>query len=306
MIGAMARAGARLAEPRYLAAAERAAGFVLVAARGRARHAPPRLPRGPRPRGRLPRRLRLPGARACSQLHGATGEKRLARRGRAPRGGAGAPPRRRGGRRVLRGRRGPAPPLPGEAGLRRRGGLGQRRRRAERGRAGAPHRGPLVGRPRRGGAPGLRRRDGAGAARPRHARPGAGSASGRRPEPRLLAPRGSRAGPVPPSPAPDALEEEAYEAVEIDARLGSSDDDDWKPFRVELDVRKGWHVNANPAGPGLVATAVAGVVGGVRDAPLPGRGDLGRRRPARCRSTGGGSRSRARSSAAGAGRPASR
>ena len=29
MIGAMARAGARLAEPRYIAAAERAAGFVL-------------------------------------------------------------------------------------------------------------------------------------------------------------------------------------------------------------------------------------------------------------------------------------
>ena len=74
---------------------------------------------------------------------------------------------------------------------------------------------------------------------------------------------------LPPPPAPDALEEEAYEAVAIDARLGSSDDDDWKPFRVEIEVRKGWHVNANPAGPGLVPTAVAGVVGRVRNVRYP-------------------------------------
>jgi uncharacterized protein YyaL (SSP411 family) len=74
---------------------------------------------------------------------------------------------------------------------------------------------------------------------------------------------------VPPPPAPDALEEEAYEVVAIDGRLGSSDEDDWKPFRVEIEVRKGWHVNANPAGTGLAPTAVAGVVGRVRNVRYP-------------------------------------
>ena len=57
--------------------------------------------------------------------------------------------------------------------------------------------------------------------------------------------------PAAPS-ASEALEEEAYAAVEIDGRLGTSEDDEWKPFRIELDVKKGWHVNATPAGAGLV------------------------------------------------------
>ncbi len=95
---------------------------------------------------------------------------------------------------------------------------------------------------------------------------------------RLLAaprpqPSATRAAEVEPAVAPasaaEALEEEAYEAAEIEGRLGSSDDDDWKPFRVEIEVRKGWHVNANPGGPGLVATAVAGVVGGLRNVRYP-------------------------------------
>jgi len=68
---------------------------------------------------------------------------------------------------------------------------------------------------------------------------------------------------------PEALEEEAYAAVEIEARLGTSEDEQWKPFRVELGVRKGWHVNANPAGPDLVPVSVAGVVGRVRDVRYP-------------------------------------
>jgi hypothetical protein len=75
-----------------------------------------------------------------------------------------------------------------------------------------------------------------------------------------------------PGPAPaaaEALEDEAYEAAQIEGRLGTSEDEEWKPFRVEIDLRKGWHVNANPAGPGLVATAVAGVVGGVRGVRYP-------------------------------------
>jgi uncharacterized protein len=75
---------------------------------------------------------------------------------------------------------------------------------------------------------------------------------------------------APPAPAPGAaLEEEAYEAVGIDARLGSSEDDDWKPFRVELEVRKGWHVNANPAAAGLVPVTVKGVLGQVRGVRYP-------------------------------------
>jgi hypothetical protein len=69
--------------------------------------------------------------------------------------------------------------------------------------------------------------------------------------------------------AGEALEEEAYAAVEIDARLGTSEDEEWKPFRLELNVRKGWHVNANPAGAGLVPVTVAGVVGGVRGLRYP-------------------------------------
>jgi hypothetical protein len=69
--------------------------------------------------------------------------------------------------------------------------------------------------------------------------------------------------------ASDALEEEAYDVVEIEGRLGTSEDDDWKPFRIELAVRKGWHVNANPAGAGLVPVAVAGVIGGVRGVRYP-------------------------------------
>jgi len=79
--------------------------------------------------------------------------------------------------------------------------------------------------------------------------------------------RGSEATAVPL--ATDTLEDEAYDAVEIDARLGTSEDDAWKPFRVELTVRKGWHVNANPAGPGLVPTGVAGVVGRLRNVRYP-------------------------------------
>jgi hypothetical protein len=38
---------------------------------------------------------------------------------------------------------------------------------------------------------------------------------------------------------------------------------------VELAVRAGWHVNANPPGPGLAPTSVSGVVGGVRNVRYP-------------------------------------
>jgi uncharacterized protein YyaL (SSP411 family) len=80
---------------------------------------------------------------------------------------------------------------------------------------------------------------------------------------------GAAAETTPALSATDALEDEAYDAVEIDARLGTSEDDDWKPFRIEVTVRKGWHVNANPAGPGLVPTGVAGVAGRLRNVRFP-------------------------------------
>jgi uncharacterized protein len=69
--------------------------------------------------------------------------------------------------------------------------------------------------------------------------------------------------------AGESLEEEAYAAVEIDGRLGTSEDDEWKPFRIELEVKKGWHVNAAPAGAGLVPLRLTGVIGRVRGLRYP-------------------------------------
>jgi len=66
-----------------------------------------------------------------------------------------------------------------------------------------------------------------------------------------------------------SLEDEARDAVEIDARLGRGEDEEWKPFRVELEIAREWHLNANPAGSGLVPTTVAGVVGRVREVRYP-------------------------------------
>jgi uncharacterized protein YyaL (SSP411 family) len=264
-IGAMARAGARLAETRYTAAAERAAGFVLsrlVDGDGTLLHAY----RG----GRAHVSAFLDDyaflAQGLLQLHGATGEKRwlgeavrLAeeqerRLGDADGGGYfGAAADRQLLFRAKPAFDGALASGNGIAALNavelaRLTGDPEWAGRAERtllAFADGMSRAPLVhatlvralGRFRE--TPGL-----------------AGSVALARPT-------------VPPPPAPDALEEEAYEAVAIDGRLGSSEDDDWKPFRVDIEVRKGWHVNANPAGPGLVPTAVAGVVGRVRNVRYP-------------------------------------
>ncbi|MGE5126073.1 MAG: protein-disulfide reductase DsbD domain-containing protein, partial [Betaproteobacteria bacterium] len=75
----------------------------------------------------------------------------------------------------------------------------------------------------------------------------------------------------PPEPvaATPSLEDEAYDAVEVEGRLGSGDDEEWKPFRLELALRRGWHTNANPAGEGLAATTVAGVLGRLRNLRYP-------------------------------------
>jgi hypothetical protein len=73
----------------------------------------------------------------------------------------------------------------------------------------------------------------------------------------------------PPAAASPSTEDEAYDAVEVYGRLGSGVEEEWKPFRVELELRKGWHANANPAAQGLVPTAVAEVVGRLRNVRYP-------------------------------------
>jgi uncharacterized protein YyaL (SSP411 family) len=72
-----------------------------------------------------------------------------------------------------------------------------------------------------------------------------------------------------PAPAAPSLEDEAYDALEVEARLGSSDDEEWKPFRLELALKKGWHLNANPAGAGLIPTRLSGVLGPLRGVRYP-------------------------------------
>ena len=73
----------------------------------------------------------------------------------------------------------------------------------------------------------------------------------------------------------EALEDEAREAVEIEGRLGSGEDEVWRPFTVDLVIGRGFHVNPNPApDPALVATAVSGVIGAVRHVAYPAGGAL--------------------------------
>ena len=265
MIGAMARAGARLAEPRYIAAAERAAGFVLsrLAADGTLRHA--------FREGRAHVAAFLDDyaflVEGLLQLHGATGEKRWlveavrlaeeqeSRLGDVSNGGyfgAGVDPRL-----LFRAKSAFDGAVASGNGVAALNGVELARLTGEPGWAERAEATMLAFAGEMAQAPlahvtlvrALKR-------------------LGEAPRPAVSAPAPAMAT-APPAPAPDALEEEAYGAVEIDARLGSSDDDDWKPFRVEIAVRKGWHVNAHPAGPGLVATAVAGVVGGVRHLRYP-------------------------------------
>ncbi|HUL76733.1 MAG TPA: DUF255 domain-containing protein [Vicinamibacteria bacterium] len=73
----------------------------------------------------------------------------------------------------------------------------------------------------------------------------------------------------PAAPVAVALEDVAYDVVEMEGKLGRSDDDEWKPFRIDIAVRGGWHVNANPAGAGLVPTGVRGLIGLVRSLRYP-------------------------------------
>jgi uncharacterized protein YyaL (SSP411 family) len=49
----------------------------------------------------------------------------------------------------------------------------------------------------------------------------------------------------PPPPAPQALRDEALSVVEARGRLGEGTGD-WRRFELEVTVREGWHLNANP------------------------------------------------------------
>jgi hypothetical protein len=266
MIGAMARAGARLAEPRYLAAAERAAGFVLsrLAADGTLLHA---FRDG---RARVPAFLDDYAflVEGLLQLHGATGgtrwleaavrlaeeqERRLADVSNGGYFGAGEDPRL-----LFRAKSAFDGAVCSGNGVAALNAIELARLTGDPGWAGRAEATVLAFAGRMEQAP---------LAHVSLVR--ALERLGEAPRPAVSAPPASARSASPPAPAADALEEEAYEAVEITGRLGSSDDDEWKPFRVELAIRTGWHVNAHPAGPGLRATAVAGVVGGLRNVRYP-------------------------------------
>jgi hypothetical protein len=69
--------------------------------------------------------------------------------------------------------------------------------------------------------------------------------------------------------AASRLEDEAREAVEATGRLEPASTA-WRPFVLELAIKPGWHVGANPAGePSLVATGVEAVLGALRDVRYP-------------------------------------
>jgi len=71
-----------------------------------------------------------------------------------------------------------------------------------------------------------------------------------------------------PIPGEADLEDEAREVVEVVGRLGPGGES-WRTFTVELKIRKGWHVNANPVGADLVPTSIGPVLGKLRGVRYP-------------------------------------
>ncbi len=66
---------------------------------------------------------------------------------------------------------------------------------------------------------------------------------------------------APPIGITSGLEATALAIVEARGKLGAAGSDEWRPFTVDLAIRSGWHVNANPPShPSLIATSVAGEV----------------------------------------------
>jgi hypothetical protein len=79
------------------------------------------------------------------------------------------------------------------------------------------------------------------------------------------------AGQVEPSAAASGPESEAAGVVELTGRLGlETGDGTWRAFQVELRIADGWHVNAHPAGAEfLVATEVRPLRGPLRNLRYP-------------------------------------
>jgi uncharacterized protein YyaL (SSP411 family) len=82
------------------------------------------------------------------------------------------------------------------------------------------------------------------------------------------------AGESPEASSPEAssagMDAEAREVVGVEARLLEGAEGDWRPFRVELAIRDGWHVNAHPASHEfLIPTRVEGRGGEVRNVTYP-------------------------------------
>jgi hypothetical protein len=110
----------------------------------------------------------------------------------------------------------------------------------------------MAGEPGRGPAPGPP------AAIPFLAASGLGSAAASPKEP---APR--------PTSASEGLEDEARELVEVEGQLGPGHDE-VRPFTVELRIRRGFHLYANPAGDhGLVPTSLSAILGRLDDVRYP-------------------------------------
>jgi DsbC/DsbD-like thiol-disulfide interchange protein len=80
----------------------------------------------------------------------------------------------------------------------------------------------------------------------------------------------ARAAAAPSAPAPsEALEEEARDAVTVEARLAPGHEE-VRAFRIELKVRKGFHAYAHePGGEGTVPTRLLGVLGHLESVRYP-------------------------------------
>ena len=90
-----------------------------------------------------------------------------------------------------------------------------------------------------------------------------------------------RVEPASGASAADALEDEARESVEVEGRLGRGADEGWKPFTLDLEIRRGFHLNPNPSSDrSRPPTAVRPVVGAIRSVRYPAGESLGEGGPA--------------------------
>ena len=68
----------------------------------------------------------------------------------------------------------------------------------------------------------------------------------------------------PATPTSNSLLDLAREIVEISADWTGAGEDSWRPIRVDLDIRDGWHINSNPPSLGsLIPTRIEGKARGV-------------------------------------------